>query len=203
MAGRRLFVGLPLPVALGESLLSQLEPLLGGDLRVYPARDLHLTLHFLGMRDEGEYDALERTISTALAECHAPSLCIDHCGVFPLHGPPRILWAGVSEAPGCEGRLAELFTALEDALVVPEMRGGSESRPHITIARVPAAGFPPEPADWLGASLEFSWAPSTAVLFESRPESPQARYLPQGLFELDPPSTPGGGVGPRQSPVEG
>lgn len=206
----RVFIGLPLPASLAEPLAARAADALGaaGDpdargisnapavpggpdvpdgrgaprgVRVYPARDLHLTLCFLGELASG-VGRLARALEDETRGLAAPELSLAGVGAFPGEGAPRVLWAGVVDATAAEGRLAALRNrALTAALGFgwrpPAAETSRPFRPHVTLARVAAD---PRPALDLRAFRALaprgSWVASEVVLYESDPGRPGSRY---------------------------
>ena len=61
-------------------------------------------------------------------------LTAEQCGVFPTHGPPRVLWIGITDI---SGQLARFHTRLDEECEVACFP--KESRPfhpHLTLARI-------------------------------------------------------------------
>lgn len=124
----RLFVGLELPEAVAARLA-----VLGGGIpgaRWVEARNLHVTLRFIGEVEEG----LAAELDEALAALAAPGfeLVLDGFGAF---GGRRLhtLWAGVERVPA----LVHLRDKVETAVV--RLGLPSEPRkfsPHVTLARL-------------------------------------------------------------------
>lgn len=123
----RLFVGLPVPADLGQ----RLETLGGGipGARWIEARNLHVTLRFIGEVDEG----LAAEIDESLANIRAPAftLSLDGFGTFG-RSKPNHLWAAVDKAPALLHLQAKVETALARLGLVPE---GRKYLPHVTLAR--------------------------------------------------------------------
>lgn len=123
----RLFVGLALP----DELARRLESLGGGipGARWIEARNLHVTLRFIGEVEEG----LAAEIDETLAELQAPSfpLALDGFGTFG-RAKPNHLWAAVDKAPGLLHLQAKVETAMARLGLVPE---GRKYMPHVTLAR--------------------------------------------------------------------
>lgn len=60
------------------------------------ASHLHLTVRFIGHVGDDRVPAVLEAIAPPLAI--APfEIALGECGVFPPHGPPRVLWIGVRE----------------------------------------------------------------------------------------------------------
>lgn len=125
----RLFVGLELP----EDLAARLAALGGGipGARWVEARNLHLTLRFIGEVDEGVAAELDE----ALAALAAPGfeLALDGFGAFGGGRRLHTLWAGVERVPA----LVHLRDKVETAVV--RLGLPSEPRkfsPHVTLARL-------------------------------------------------------------------
>ncbi len=120
----RLFTAIGLPADV-SARLAVIAPQLAGTRRL-EARDLHITLHFIG---EGDTDQTAR----ALATVAAPAFALSVAGVaqIPLTAGGWVLWAGVRESAG----LLALHTAVAAALAPlgfqPEAR---RYTPHITLA---------------------------------------------------------------------
>jgi 2'-5' RNA ligase len=181
----RLFIGLALPPAVAaplvESAARVLTPAPG--LRLYPARDLHLTLCFLGEFED--VARLERALIDETRGLAAPELRITGVGAFPDGDAPRSLWAGVLDETGAEGRLAALHNrALTAALGVGWRRPAADAarpfRPHVTLARLSAQGFGSgfDLAPFRTLAPRGGWVASEVTLFESDPKRPEARYRP-------------------------
>ncbi len=193
----RLFIGLVLPAAVAGPLseltaaaLRGLGPPTNG-LRVYPARDLHLTLCFIGehgLVEQGGTARLERALIDETRGLAAPELRITGIGAFPDFAAPRVLWAGVVDDSGAEGRLSALHNrALTAALGIGWRRPAADAarpfRPYVTLARL-AEGTRPTEGGAEGVDLAAfqalrprgAWVASEVALFESDPQRPEARY---------------------------
>jgi 2'-5' RNA ligase len=142
------------------------------------ARNLHLTLHFLGEVDEARLPALREALAPAIA-LDAPRIGLAGWGVFPPHGPARVIWIGIMEGAGT---LASAHAVLGDRLRAAGLT--PESRPfaaHLTVGRVKVPlGF-----QWgrLAAAAPSSpvaeWPLRACTLFQSHlsPAGPTYRAL--------------------------
>lgn len=131
----RLFIALPLPGAVRESLaatVTRLQPRLP-PARWVPAANLHLTLQFLGEVEPARVAGLGR----ALAECFGsrPPIRLElrDGGCFPPRKPARVAWVGC----GRSDELVRLQAAVSGAAcgrlgIEPD---GRPYHPHLTLAR--------------------------------------------------------------------
>jgi 2'-5' RNA ligase len=188
----RLFIGLALPAAIAGPLSELSAAALTGSgpprhgLRVYPARDLHLTLCFIGEHDG--VARLERALIDETRGLAAPELRITGVGAFPDFDAPRVLWAGVVDETAGEGRLAALHNrALTAALGSGWRRPSADAarpfRAHVTLARLaegkqPTAGAAPDVdlAAFRAVRPRGAWVASEVGLFESDPHRTEGRY---------------------------
>jgi len=131
----RLFLAIPLPESALARLGSVIDGLQGRELKVVRPEGLHLTLVFLGERDEAE-------AGTIGALLEAPELSVPRIpasfggyGQFPPRGAPRVIFTPVREG-------AQEIVALQQALVGVLRRGqvrleeeARDFHPHLTLAR--------------------------------------------------------------------
>jgi 2'-5' RNA ligase len=142
------------------------------------ARNLHLTLHFLGEVDQARLPALGHALAPAL-ELDAPRVGLAGWGVFPPRGPVRVIWLGVTAGAGTLTSVhAVLGQRLRSAGMTPEGRPFS---PHLTVGRVKVPsgedwhrlleGMPPGPVG--------EWDLRACTLFQSHlsPAGPTYRAL--------------------------
>ena len=133
----RLFVAVDLPADVRASLAAwggAAAGASGGTLRVVPEANLHLTLAFLGAREEEQAEAIGALV-TACAMPAGPLFLGDALWLPPRR--PGVLTITVAQEGGA---LASLQRAVVEALVAgaafePETR---PFRAHVTIARVRA-----------------------------------------------------------------
>ena len=126
----RLFVAIAIP----PELTARLAPLAGGipGARWVPARNLHLTLRFIGEVDEGRAEDLDAAL-TGL-DFPAFELTLATLGTFG-HRRPHTLWAGVAPEPRLDRLQAKVEAAAVGAGLAPEPR---KFTPHVTLARLGA-----------------------------------------------------------------
>ncbi len=133
----RLFVAIELPPHILRLLTAVIEDLrneLHGPFRWVSPDTLHLTLKFLGNVDAQRVDLLTGILRDAVAPPMPFRLALELAGTFPVHGPPRVVWAGIG---GETGALLSLQAAVEKALVdAGEAPQEQKFHPHLTLARV-------------------------------------------------------------------
>ena len=176
-ARAHLFVALDLPkkvrVALAAWSVRAAEGA-GGALRAVARENLHLTLAFLGAREETEAPALGAIVT-------ATAGAMSHLSLGgPLWLPPRrpgVLTVGVHDVTGALTSLqASLTEALRtEAAFAPRAQ---PFRPHVTVARV-RRGRSVRPRDVeLPPSPSASFAAVALTLYRSRTSPGDARYEP-------------------------
>ncbi len=148
------------------------------------ARDLHVTLDFLGGVEEEELSARIAALGAALAGARARRLELEGAGGFPDSNRPRVLWLGFDEAS--REALRALHCAARAARGA-EGEPGECWRPHVTLGR--ASGGDLAARGRAGAALERlrvagGWTPAAIVLFESRPAEGGGRYHPLASWPL-------------------
>lgn len=150
MSRHRLFIALPLPERVRDTLLDVQEGISGA--RWQDADNFHLTLRFIGEVERH----LFADIATALESVpfRRFPLAISGTGHFESKGRGRAIWAGVAPSPP----LAELQFSVEMAC----RRAGlpAEKRkfvPHITLARLNSGSGPI--GDWLAAHGDLATGP--------------------------------------------
>jgi RNA 2',3'-cyclic 3'-phosphodiesterase len=188
MSEKRLFVGLFVPVEAARAIHGAVRGLLlGAGFRFVPPEEIHVTLRFLGGIEESRVQGIRVGLERTLEGLAAPRLRIRHTGSFPKTGAARVLWAGVEEDPGTEGRLAALADAAETAAVEAGLPPSYETafHAHATVARPSRRGASLPPEDFRRLRLDIRWLPSEVLLVESRPgEVGQARFPTIASFPL-------------------
>ena len=167
----RLFVALPLPQPLKDTLKADIEQL----KKQYPfqkwvhPQDLHLTLVFLGDMASSAVDAVTERLREAAAGCHPFPLRLEEAGVFGPPRSPRVLWAGLQgEVAGLRELQARVSDCLTSLGYTPEERAYS---PHLTLARQ-YAGASPVSKEALAAVFPkgaeaYAWTADRLVLYRS------------------------------------
>ncbi len=129
-------------------------------LRLARSSECHLTLRFLGSVDPPLLGAFEERVRAAAAACPRATVKVAGLGLFPEHGPPRVLFVGVDLTPPMMSFQAACEAAAVDLGLAPE---GRSFRPHLTLGRwkdrVPRPSLP-------GVDLGF-FSLGEAVLYRS------------------------------------
>jgi RNA 2',3'-cyclic 3'-phosphodiesterase len=134
----RLFVAVELDEsvrAAAQEIARQLQRRIGDTLRPkwVPPENMHLTVRFIGhvvdQRLPSVLAALEPSLSASPFD-----IALGACGVFPPHGPPRVLWIGLNEGlPSLRAMHEEFNRRLLPLGFEPETRPFSA---HLTLARI-------------------------------------------------------------------
>ena len=170
----RLFVAVDLPQAIRRSLARWGRGAVGEDegMRLIAPAHLHVTLCFLGWREEEEAAALGERVSGCAAP--APGLALGAAAWLPARRP-RVLAVDLEDsARALTGLQRRVSDALEAAgAYVPERR---PYRPHVTVARV--RGRARVRARELSPPPARTFAAEALTLYRSRLERGGARYEP-------------------------
>ncbi|MEM4367334.1 MAG: RNA 2',3'-cyclic phosphodiesterase [Candidatus Anstonellales archaeon] len=122
----RLFVAIDLPPYMKDAIYSSLYHLLPSQARVVPKENFHITLHFIGERDESELSEINKRLSSiSFYKFHIE---VYGTGVFPNPARPRVLWIGANA-----NELPILASSIVSSL------GSTSEEPfvgHITLARL-------------------------------------------------------------------
>lgn len=164
--------------------LAELNP----DMRPITPEDLHITLQFLGGTTDDDVWRVSRALA-AIGETQPP-IDVEYVGLgaFPALDRARVVWTGVREAPGTEGRLAALVEAVGKAM--GELGYPAERRkhhPHVSMGRLRKT---PPPA-WVeavesGADLDLGAEILSEVkLIVSDPSHRPYHYIDLTTVDLD------------------
>jgi 2'-5' RNA ligase len=184
----RVFLALPLPAETVRGLepsLAELERRYR-ELKVVRPEGLHLTLVFLGERQEQEVEAIRALLDDPSLAVPRIQASLGGYGQFPPQGSPRVLFCPVIDG-------ATEVSALQRSLVGVLQRGGArfeEERrpfaPHITLARNPRKKDARVDGEGLrerlGAERRFVF--DRLVLYQSllKPQGAEYRALETVLF---------------------
>jgi RNA 2',3'-cyclic 3'-phosphodiesterase len=136
-------------VSLSPEIYQQLDQVLaglksklpGGFVRWVPAKNIHLTLKFLGDVSISSQEMLTEALLGEVSRHPAFDISVGELGVFPSLRRPHVVWVGIEAPPelaalqrGVEAEMARLGYA-------PEERAFS---PHLTLGRVTRNASPEE-----------------------------------------------------------
>ena len=185
----RLFLAAELPDEVRRRLAEAQEALKPARLPVKWTRPeaIHLTFRFLGETPEAHVPAIGEAVSRNLEEDTARfRLEARGVGVFPDHGRPRVIWAGIEGDLAAAGRLKEaLDKALRPLGFAEEER---PFRPHLTLGRLVDGRLAP---DWrarvgdLAGERFGAIEVGACVLFRSHLLPEGARYDALRRFPLE------------------
>jgi RNA 2',3'-cyclic 3'-phosphodiesterase len=103
------------------------------DIKLVEENNLHFTLKFLGEVSSTDIENIMPPLGRLAAATKTFDIAIRGVGAFPNNGNPRVLWLGA------EGeKFVGLYEAVNGALA--GMFEEERATPHLTIARVRAAG---------------------------------------------------------------
>lgn len=167
-ASERSFVALAVPAEIGRSLAA-FQPDAGAGIRLNRPDDMHITLHFLGLRQTS-------VIREALASVEASAFIVHiaNPGSFLLRGKRCVLWVGVEPDPALLALHAATAGVLAGTGFRPETRAWV---PHVTLARL----GPNAPSGLAGQfeqqqPVQASFACESFTLYSSETRSDGARY---------------------------
>lgn len=139
----RLFIALPLPTEVEQALDRLLDDLRqrSRDVKWVPAKNIHVTLKFLGDTEEKLLDKIRVAIDEAAAPYQPFRTTLDRIGAFPNMRRPRVIWVGGSEPiadpQGGNADVARLARDIDHKM--RKLRFEKEKRPfkpHLTLGRV-------------------------------------------------------------------
>lgn len=176
----RLFAALELPAAVRTALAGWATTEVGEspEVRLLAPESLHLTLCFLGWRDEADVGEIGDAVSACADP--VPGLALAEPAWLPPRRP-RVLAVDLADG---DGALAALQRRVSDALVAaagyePEKR---PFRPHVTVARVRRGAR--VRAGELAVPAQLAFTGEALTLFRSRLARGGASYEPLVRVEL-------------------
>ncbi|MGH2735550.1 MAG: RNA 2',3'-cyclic phosphodiesterase [Actinomycetota bacterium] len=180
----RLFVAVPVPEELLESLAEQAAPLkerLAGG-RWAPLANQHVTLKFLGWVGADVLDGLRVALRGACAGLAPAEVRIGGLGSFPSKRRVRVLWAGFEDPQRLLVRLNDVIEkAVEPLGFEREQRAFS---PHLTIARFKTPQRLQEELPPLEKTALGGFVVNAARLYRSHLSPKGAQYEVLEEFEL-------------------
>ena len=145
--GMRTFISVELPDEVKKNIVELVNELkdTGAGVKWVEAKNLHISLKFLGWVEDRQIDELPDLITTAVSGTGSFKAKFEDLGTFPEGKSPRVVWVGTAEGGD---KLCDLAKALEENLSKAGFRGEDrEFRPHTTIGRVKEKKVPRQARD--------------------------------------------------------
>lgn len=175
----RLFIAVEYPPAVRSALGDLVRTLTDAGLPVRwtPEENFHLTLRFLGNRNEEEVEVLRRILLEVAADAEPFETGFGPVGAFPSPRRPRVIWISVDAGP----RLRLLRDELERRLAAAGFGRDEHSfRPHVTLGRARKDAAPGAFREFVslagGLRVDESVSVDSIHLVRSHPGSDGSRY---------------------------
>lgn len=131
----RTFIAIELPEPIKNSLAKLINKLkdTGSDVKWVAPENIHLTLKFLGERDDKKVDRISEILDEVAKVHKAFPIQISALGAFPNLNSPRVIWVGIDQG---DTETKNIFKDLEDLICkvgIPKEDRSFSS--HITIGR--------------------------------------------------------------------
>jgi len=131
----RTFIAIELPPEIKDSLAHLQDQLKtsGADVKWVEPQNIHLTLKFLGERDDKKIEKIIQILEETTKDKNSFQMHISSLGTFPKMNFPRVIWVGIDKG---DNETREITKELEEKIAkigIPK-----EDRPfscHITIGR--------------------------------------------------------------------
>lgn len=133
----RVFCAIDLPKDLKQKLAIHIEQLkkdTGVKTGWTRPDNLHLTIKFLGNIAVADVNKLSQAAARTVKSLVPFKLTAAHCGAFPTHGPPRVLWIGIMDSSSQLAGLAERLD--EECGTAGFPKEARPFHPHLTLARI-------------------------------------------------------------------
>jgi len=131
----RTFIAIELPKEIKDSLarLQEQLKLAQADTKWVAPENIHLTLKFLGERDDKKVEKIKQVMDEIATRNKSFQIRISLLGAFPKIDSPRIIWVGIDKGDSETKQIAqELETEIAKVGIPKEDRPFSS---HITIGR--------------------------------------------------------------------
>jgi 2'-5' RNA ligase len=184
MIAARLFVALVPPATVQAELAGLAVPLTG--VRWTPAKNIHLTLRFIGETPPEKQTQFEEALARVRVEPFV--LPVGKVGTFTGRGPARVIWCGVGSG---HTRLYQLRKQVDEALLkVDSSLPMPGFHPHFTFARLDPTHEPKALTQFVERHTDFEAPPFRVTEFqlvasELRPDVPPT-YRVVRSFSLSP-----------------
>ncbi len=175
----RLFVALDLPVDARTALVAWADAAAPPEVRRVPAANLHVTLAFLGVCDDG----VAASVGALLAGLARPLGTLRTAGALWLAPRrPHVLTVALGAQEDLSSLQADLVAVLAAAIgFEPERRA---FRPHVTVGRVPRSTRIDARAELDPPVPELAFDAAALTLYRSHTGAGGARYEPLERAQL-------------------
>ena len=131
----RTFIAIELPKEIKDALASLQKQLItsGADVKWVKPENIHLTLKFLGERDDKKLEKIAAILEEVAKNKNVFAAGISSIGAFPGLSAPRIIWIGIGKG---DSETKEIVRELEEKIALIGIP--KETKPfssHITIGR--------------------------------------------------------------------
>lgn len=168
----RLFVAIPMPESVKNSLAELRQPIDG--IRWQEKDKLHLTLKFLGDTNPDRLQNLQ--VALDRINISSFSITLQGFGYFPKGKHPRVLWIGIKKNQS----LHKLHRSIEHKCADLGFEHEKHSfKPHVTIARI-SGGSKSDVMSFINQNEQFKLQEVPVeefVLYESKIDPEGARHL--------------------------
>lgn len=136
METHRVFLALDLSPEVRHRIMELEEEVgrAGGDVKLVPPENLHVTMKFLGDAGQPSIEAVHAVMKAVKAKPFPMEA--KGTGVFPNPRTARVLWVGVGMG---SDEVVSIFRQLEEGLIKAGFLKEKDFTPHITIGRVRSA----------------------------------------------------------------
>lgn len=120
----RTFIAIELPKEIKEYLAGIQDKLKAAqaDVKWVEPKNIHLTLKFLGDRDDKKIEKIKAIIEEITQSKNTFQICVSSLGAFPKISSPRVIWVGLDQgdaetinlAQGLEEKIAKIGIPKED-----------------------------------------------------------------------------------------
>lgn len=155
-------------------------------LRLVAKENLHLTLVFLGERNESQLEQIKKALKSSVEGLSPFTLVLKDLAVFPNNKRPRGIWFNIG---GQKEKLFSLFKKIVDGLLkegVNLEEKDLEFSSHCTLGRIPEKVKMPGNLEkkiaWVNLGKEF--LVEKIILYQGKLSSKGPTYIKLGEFRL-------------------
>lgn len=131
----RLFIALPVPEAIKQSLTHYSEAFPGSDLRWVMPSNYHMTVSFFGEQEAGLIPQITYVMRKVAGDTPAFQLRFKAISPAPPGKKPSMLWAEYETNHAFSTLVSEIEEGLRKILTFSDKREGQIPIPHITLVR--------------------------------------------------------------------